>query len=438
MKDRTASYAWSAANEGLADAVLAHRNDRAGLVDRLAYALEESCVSLPIIENGEDLDDICPFTFFASFCRPMDDERRSRLVACLLDALDVEAQAPTSFGGLALVGDRQARFFSRNDATRACEIERLWDVFSVAMQSPLDREQLERACGRVASLRAPGQPALPIALSWVRPRTFEPPATSRCRPKPPEIDPKKTTALLDAFCDHLARSGRDERTGRAVARFQACWNEDAPDFADMLARSLQGSEHLLFRDYYFNPLKEMLVFSQEEPETTRRAFKALFDEGRPLVERVCRFEAETARLFERHRGGVAHAVPRRSSHGNYHAVCVYLFLRFPERHHLFSPRRMKALNAKTGYGCSYRVAQPDVILRYAELCDALKPFVLERKDVLSVYDAAGAKGIGSADLERHVLIDDIAVFACSKEGSSPARECAPPAKELARSGPEAR
>lgn len=436
MNDSTAPLAWMAANEGLAEAVLARRTDRAGLVDRLAYALEESCVSLPIIENGEDLDDICPFTFFASFCRPMDDQRRSRLVACLLDALDVDAQAPASFEGLALVDDRHARFFSRNHATRACEIERLWDVFAIAMRRPLDRPELDRACGRVASLRAPGRALLPIALSWVRPRAFEPPAAERS-PESPEIDAEKTAALLDAFRDHLVRDGRDGRTGRAVARFQACWDEDAPDFAAMLARSLKESGHLLFRDYYFNPLKEVLAFAQEEPETTRGALKALFDEEQPLVERICRFEAETARLFERHRGSIAHAVPRRSSHGNYHAICVYLFLRHPGRHHLFSPRRMKALSSQTGCTRPYRVAQPDVVLRYAELCDALVPFVFERDDVLGAYDAAGAKDVGPAGFYQHVLIDDLAVFACSRQGGVPARRCEPPANPPNRSGAEA-
>ena len=288
----------------------------------------------------------------------------------------------------------------------------------------------------MASLRAPGRALLPIALSWVRPRAFEPPAAERS-PESPEIDADKTAALLDAFRDHLVLKGCDGRTGRAVACFRACWDEDAPDFAAMLARSLEESGHLLFKDYYFNPLKEALTFAQEDPEATRSAFKALFDEGRPLVERICRFEAETARLFERHRGSIAHAVPRRSSHGNYHAICVYLFLRHPERHHLFSPRRMKALSSQTGCARPYRVAQPDVVLRYAELCDALAPVVLERKDVLDAYDAAGAKDVGPAGPERHVLIDDLAVFACSRQGGVPARRCEPPANASERSGAEA-
>ena len=125
---------WEATNEAIAQAVRACRGDRRGLIDHLAYALEESYIQFPIMEMGEELDDICPFTFFASFSRPMPDERRERLVSLVCDALGVEAAVPASFEGYPTVEDYQARFFSHNRRNERREIEALWDLFEVALE----------------------------------------------------------------------------------------------------------------------------------------------------------------------------------------------------------------------------------------------------------------------------------------------------------------
>ena len=49
---------------------LARRNDKEGLVDSLSWALETCCVQFPIVEAGEALDALDPFTFMAAWCRP--------------------------------------------------------------------------------------------------------------------------------------------------------------------------------------------------------------------------------------------------------------------------------------------------------------------------------------------------------------------------------
>lgn len=414
MQNRITAYPWLGAHERLAAAVLERRGDREELIEALAYALEESCVSLPIIENGEDLNDICPFTVFASFCRPMDDDRRARLFACLCDALDLDLRPPESFEGLALVQDRQARLFGRGTA-EPLQIEALWDLFAVATGHASDKPAVERVRSQAEKLRPPGRAVLPVALSWVRPDLYPPPPART--PEAPAIDPEKTTKLLDAYCAHRKRHGRDEQTRRAVQCFQDRWDKEADDVAAMLSDALAESRHLLFKGYFFNPLSEVLTFARAEPEATRHAFHSLFNEKEPLIERVCRFEAETARLFERHRALIANAVPRRSSHGNYHAVCVYLFLRHPDQHPLYSPRRLKALDEATGYGCSYRIAHPEAITRFTELCEALKPALRARDDVLERWQAPAGVDPAS-DAELNLLIEEIALFATAYGCSS--------------------
>ena len=492
---------WEATNEAIAQAVRAYRGDRRGLIDHLAYALEESCIQFPIMEMGEELDDICPFTFFASFSRPMPDERRERLVSLVCDALGVEAAVPASFEGYPTVEDYQARFFSHNRRNEHREIEALWDLFEVALEyarvaveaqegqgSEVRLTQAEDALAaaydRVGSVRTAGFRRLPVALAWIFPRVFLPLAslaasddepaahgtdcvsvlrgahetraervdhvgagtgtTSECdgpapaRPHAPEpgqalpcvpsLDPELTDRLLDAYAEQLSAEALAElhpNVWQAVCCFQQNWDEGADDFAAMLERSLACHDGLLCTGYFYNPHKEAMVFARKEPELTRQAFCEFFGQQRPVEERIVRFERTMSAMFERHRGDIVSAMPRRSSHGNYLACCTYLFLRHPDTCHLFSPSKLRVLDKMCGYGCSYRLAKPECVTQYFTLCDAICERLVERKELqaglLTRADEALANfGWRDAEVDApvartHVLVDDIAWFACELE-----------------------
>ena len=515
---------WGVANEAIARAVCGYRGDREGLIDHLAYALEESCIQFPIMEMGEDLDDICPFTFFASFSRPMTDERRARLVSLVCDALDVETAVPSSFAAYPTVEDYQARFFSHNKRNAHREIEALWDLFQIALDYAQaigevhggqgDGEHLAEAessfvaaYDRVGSVRTAGFKLLPVALVWVSPSVFsplaflavsddkpavhgadcvrvlhnahgfgksrgdgEPDATgvpSRIGPVSgcgggacgtsvcaPSLDLDMTDRLLEAYAGQFA----DERltschpnVWRAVCCFQRNWNEDADDFATMLERALACHDGLLNTGYFYNPYKEATVFARKEPELTRRAFAGLFGWERPVEERIVIFERMMSSMFERHRGEIASAMPRRSSHGNYLAGCTYLFLRHPDTCYLFSPSKLRVFDKMTGYGCAYRLAKPECVTQYFTLCDAIFNRLDERGDLRvsllarvdetltdcgwqSTEDGVLDRGVSTIEKDivampgidvpaakRHVLVDDIARFACELEKAERSR-----------------
>ena len=124
---------WAQAHRSVAKRLLARRNDKEGLVDSLSWALETCCVQFPIVEAGEALDALDPFTFMAAWCRPMPEARKERLFLLACEALELEVAETPSFYDCPEVEDYQVRMFSHRDKTMGEEIERLWDLFAAAM-----------------------------------------------------------------------------------------------------------------------------------------------------------------------------------------------------------------------------------------------------------------------------------------------------------------
>lgn len=404
------TLSWKEAHRRIGAAVLEHQDDHEDLVDRLSFALEQSFTPFPIIETGEILADIDPFTFFASWCRPMDDQRRNRLVHLVADALDVQLEGSIDFDGLPLVEDRQARFFGRNVSLVARDIRVLWEVYRAVREEGRESEAAAAAFSSVERLRMPGRLVLKQAVQWIDPNFAESrDAVSRYRRW--GVDSDNVMMLLKAYARHLDRFGRSRDTWRAVQSFQVNWDENAEDFEGMLRRALADSAHLLSKGFNFSALKEIMLFAKREPETLRRAFLDLYDTRYAEAERICRFEAELARLFETYRADLVHSFARRSSHGNYHANSIYLFLRYPDESYLFSPRRMRALAKAAGWAKPYRIAHPDVVGDYHELCDAVLPIIEEQAGILGLELGSGAPE-EYADPCHHLLLEDVALFAC--------------------------
>lgn len=71
----------------------------------------------------------------------------------------------------------------------------------------------------------------------------------------------------------------------AVKHFQDNWNIDAPDFAEMLKKSLAKTGNLLVSVNNF-PARMITWFAQADPEKIREMFKNLFDESKNLNDRI--------------------------------------------------------------------------------------------------------------------------------------------------------
>lgn len=477
-------YEWIPLFETMASVVDRYKNDHTYLIDALGDALATCAMQFPIAESGEDFDDICPFTFFASFARPLPDSRRRRLIECIKKTLRFEdgsdgqessASVPCIFPGLHSIDEQSLRFFCHDSSRSPAEINALWNLFSSALRyaderSPKTQMAFVSAYDRVTALRVLGRNAIPTALSWVRPHFFLPSicmetangswadskskhialtgaayvelldrarqssgtlshgkdaspsvfgvsleAWNRLRTPDPRIDRMQAQSLFNEYVKNI-EGIRVKTQGKwsAVRMFQERWNLDADDFPTMLEESLAGYNALVPHNPTFDPHKDILVFARNDPEKTRAAFAALFNTEIPMVERVLIFESATAVLFEQHRGDIIRAIPRRSSHGNFYSICAYAFLKFPDTTYLFSPSRIRALNALAETKSDYRIADPSAIEEYHRLCEQVLALVCEDEALLAANSAMGSTANDYADDAHHILVEDLIDYAATQ------------------------
>ena len=88
----------------------------------------------------------------------------------------------------------------------------------------------------------------------------------------------------------------------AVKCFQDNWDVNAPDFADMLTRSLAKTYNLLASMNNF-PAKMIQGFAKVAPEEVRAMYIALFDESKDVVTRILEFKNQSSILLEKYGNG---------------------------------------------------------------------------------------------------------------------------------------
>ena len=449
---------WAAANEAIARKLLSLRDNTDEAFDCLAWALETSCIQFPIFEEQECLDRIDPFSFIASWSRPMPDARRARLLRLVCDALDIDVAIPEHFDGYPLVQDWQARMFSRDSRNVPREIDALWNLLDAALsyadamrgqasEGRADETRtavlsagLTRAYDDLSRVRCPAKKCVPILLAWVAPDVFFPlgncsgaessqfpffergPMAPYIVSETPCLDAAKTPRLLEAFAGDSGEGpeGVAAASVRAASTFLEHWDIDSPDFAGMLAAALADSGTLLFGGYSFNPLREINVFAQAEPELMRAAFGALFDETLSVEERAVPFMRSTCALFERHRGEIARATACGSAHGSFKTVAAYLYLRYPETHFPFSPNKLRVLDSLCGYRSHFRLTKPECLSQYDALCGDLRAELAKRADMGELLEKHGlsvgaARPLPSLRVRENALVDELAAFACKHE-----------------------
>ena len=87
--------------------------------------------------------------------------------------------------------------------------------------------------------------------------------------------------------------GEEKYKWEAVKWFQDNWDVNAPDFAEMLNRSLDKTYNLLASANNF-PKGMIVGFAKSAPEEVRAMFLSLYDESKDVYERINAFKM---RLF---------------------------------------------------------------------------------------------------------------------------------------------
>jgi 5-methylcytosine-specific restriction protein B len=152
---------------------------------------------------------------------------------------------------------------------------------------------------------------------------------------------QKINIALNQYLTEFDSHWDDERyKWVALQWFQKNWDIDAPDFADMLKRSLAKTSNLL-TSYNNFPRGMILNFAKVAPEDVRKMFRNLFDESIDLIERYNSFIAESDRLQKEYNDGTW-----KQHYQKTNAVSTYLWLMYPEKYYIFKYSEYKCVSEK--------------------------------------------------------------------------------------------
>lgn len=164
--------------------------------------------------------------------------------------------------------------------------------------------------------------------------------------------------------------GNEKYKWEAVQHFQENWDVNAPDFAEMLTRSLSKTYNLLASMNNF-PARMIEWFAKAAPEDVRAMFIALFDESNDVVSRIIEFKDKSSVLLEKYGNGAG-------QHYQYeNAVSTYLWLRYPDKYYIYKYGEVKAVADELESDYRFKKGAYADNLRncfalYDEICEEIK------------------------------------------------------------------
>ena len=168
-------YSWPRFFMELADKLLAFKDDRQGLIATLQQVYAEIGMSLPTLDSGGVPTDIDPFTVFGLFNRGLATAKRRTVAQGIGEALGVHAPLRDDFVGVPTLLNINATLYAQ--ARRGdVDIERLWDLFAVALayaDRPTEQTRAEFCHAYDAVLKQRNASwNVTMALFWVRPYSY--------------------------------------------------------------------------------------------------------------------------------------------------------------------------------------------------------------------------------------------------------------------------
>ena len=123
----------------------------------------------------------------------------------------------------------------------------------------------------------------------------------------------------------------------AVKWFQDHWDVNAPDFAEMLNRSLDKTCNLLASANNFPKRHDCRFCKSSAGRSAMPCSSALFDESKDVFERIDAFKLHSTMLLEKYGNGAA-------QHYQYeNAISTYLWLRYPDKYYIYKFREVKTV-----------------------------------------------------------------------------------------------
>lgn len=191
---------------------------------------------------------------------------------------------------------------------------------------------------------------------------------------------------------------------QAVKCFQDHWKLDAENFSGMLESSLKQAKNLLDNGYGL-PMRMIIRFAEQEPETVREMFWALFTEETELTQRIEIFQQSAEELLIR--GGFK-AENKRHFQSDKN-ILRYLFFHYPERYYLYQYGKLAEVSKLIGYDADCKEGDSQNIDTYMDMAEQIRNEVERDKELLSMLRKKLTADCYQ-DQAHHLLTDDIIFY----------------------------
>lgn len=175
--------------------------------------------------------------------------------------------------------------------------------------------------------------------------------------------------------------GDEKYKWEAVKWFQDHWDVNAPDFAEMLSRSLEKTYNLLASNNNF-PKGMIIGFAKTAPEEVRAMFLALFDESQDVFERMNAFKLQSTVLLENYGNGAA-------QHYQYeNAISTYLWLRYPDKYYIYKFGEVKTVASELEADYRFKKgAYADNIRNFLKLYDEISEVLKADTELVKLFQS---------------------------------------------------
>lgn len=171
-------FAWVDFYKEFAGKLLAYKNNRGELADKVRAIYAEAGINMPTLEKDNQLVDIDPFTVFGLFNKSsMREANRSKIITAVKKIFNVQTEVPTSFDSIPVLNNQNATFYYFIDSRGDEDIDDLWVLFESALKyaaSPTaeNRVPLAKYFDRVINKKGNGNSKITMGLYWISPNSF--------------------------------------------------------------------------------------------------------------------------------------------------------------------------------------------------------------------------------------------------------------------------
>ena len=176
MESSKKQFTWTSYYMEFADKLLQYRDRRPELLVIIKGVFDELSMRYPFMDNGEPIDDICPFTVFGCFNKGITNENRMAIMKGIGSKLGVNVAVPREFDGIPVLNNMRAWFFGYKANRKIDDISNLWNIFEAGINYADNPSEVSKVafidCYDKVRKQLGIKWNLTMGLYWIRPFSY--------------------------------------------------------------------------------------------------------------------------------------------------------------------------------------------------------------------------------------------------------------------------